>query len=599
MALNEWTSAKHGRNYLTVRQRPATMDVVSRLAPTLRTALGDRPWLQIVILTVATFAVLSPSLGAGFVWDDFSQIVDSPTIADPTAPGRYFSLNVVESYGSEGRGADGVDTYRPLFFVSLWLVHKVNGPDAFWFHLAVLTAHLGVCLLLWTAARRWVGSDLTAAGVFLAFALHPVTAEAYLWASAVSEPMAAAGLLGSALILDRWCARDRSSIVAATAAGLVLLLGLLAKEAVLTALPVVSLFLWRVRGVRVRALIGPWIAVVVFLALRVHALEGLQATGSGMSQRMEAIRNFPLLVIDGVRAMLTLWPVGIRHLYWDYHDLSWAASVAAAAAVLVLAAVAWTVRRRLPLTPTALSVIICMMVPVALISTVPGWSGFGRYLYLPWGFTALAAAEIGRRLFGWFTERAPHLRWAVGVVVVVFLSIELLGLQHALEVYHSQENLARASIELAPHAPDGWEWLGNHYIEVDDPANAARCYAEAVALAPGLYRPRHNLAATLLHLGRPAEALEHERIAEADHDFTTASDIITVTALVELGRWDEAAERLLIGLDEAPDDPQLRELQTRFLREHPNPEGYRSWLEAQLAAAPQRPAATFIRPLLR
>ena len=77
---------------------------------TLRTALGARAWLQAVLLTAVVLAVLSPSLRAGFVWDDLQQIVNSPTIADPSAPARYFTLNVLESYGSEGRGADGVDT---------------------------------------------------------------------------------------------------------------------------------------------------------------------------------------------------------------------------------------------------------------------------------------------------------------------------------------------------------------------------------------------------------------------------------------------------------------------------------------------------------
>ncbi len=531
-----------------------------------------------------------------------SRSSSSPTIADPTAPARYFSLNVVESYGSEGRGADGVDTYRPLFFVTLWLVHRINGPDPFWFHLAVLLAHLGVCLLLWTAARRWIGSDLAAAAVFVAFAIHPVTAEATLWASAVSEPLAAAGLLGSALILDRWCGRDRGDLVAATAAGLVLLLGLLAKEAVLTALPVVSLFLWRIRGVRLRALLGPWIAVVVFLALRVNALDGLQATGSGAGQRLDAIRNLPVLVLDALRAMFTLWPVGIRHLYWDYRDLSWSASVAAAAVVLVLAVLAWRVRRRLPLTPTALGVTICMMVPVALISTVPGWGGFGRYLYLPWGFTALAAAEIGRRLVGWFRHRAPSLGWAVPAVVVVFLSVELLGLHHALEVYHSQENLARASIELAPHAPDGWEWLGNDYVEIGDLANAARCYAEAVAVGaralPPAPQPRRRPA-----LSRPARRGPRARAnrRRTIHGVTTDGAFVTVSALMELGRWDEAGRGLLAGLDQDPDERRsLRNLQIRLLDEHPIPRPTATGSRASSRRSPTgRPPRSSARCFLR
>ena len=572
---------------------------MSSKTASLRVFLGARPWLQVVLLTAIAFAILSPGLGAGFVWDDLRQIVSSPTISDPAAPARYFFLNVVESYGSEGRGADGVDTYRPLFFVTLWLIHRINGPDPFWFHLAVLLAHLGVCVLLWTAARRWIGSSLAAATVFVAVAIHPVTAEATLWASAISEPLAAAGLLGSVLIIDRWCSRDRGGMVAAALAGLVLLLGLLFKEAVLTALPVVSLFLWRVRGVRLRALLGPWIAAIVFLALRVNALDGLQATGSDAGQRLDAIRNLPVLFLDALRAMFTLWPVGIRHLYWDYRDLSWTASVAAAAVVLILAVLAWRVRHRLPLTPTALGVTICMMVPVALVSTVPGWGGFGRYLYLPWGFTALAVAETGRRLVEWFGHRAPRLRWAVPAVVVVFLFVELLGLQHALRVYRSQENLARASIELAPHAPDGWEWLGNHYVEEGDLENAARCYAEAVALAPDLYRPRHNLAAALFYLDRPSEAVEHELIAKEHHGVTADGTFIAVSALMELGRWNKAGRWLLMGLDQDPTNKALLELHFRLLDDHRSRHEYRSRLEAQLAAEPDRPAAAVIRSSLQ
>jgi hypothetical protein len=568
---------------------------VSTMATSLRTTLGERPWLQAVLLLAVGLAVLSPSLGAEFVWDDIQQIVDSPTISDPKAPARYLSLNVVQSYGSEGRGADGVDTYRPLFFVTLWAIHHINGPDPFWFHLAVILAHLGACLLLWLAARRWIGSALAAAAVFTIFAVHPVTAEAYLWASAISEPMAAAGLLGAALLLDRCRGGGRTEAFAAITAGLAMLLGLLSKEVVLTALPAVSLYLWRVRGVRVRALLGPWIAAAIFLGLRLHALGGLQATGNGADQRLEAVRNLPVLVLDGLRAMLTLWPVGIRNLYWDYHLIGWGASLVAAAVVGALVLVAWRARQTTPLIPTALWVTICMLAPVALVATVPGWGGFGRYLYLPLGFTVLGLAQAVLWLERLLEERYPRFRRAPRSVVAVFIAVEIVGLSHAIDVYHSQENLARGSIELAPHAPDGWEWLGNHHVEEGDLVNAARCYAEAVARAPDLYRPRHNLAAALLYLGRPGEALEHELVAESGHGPTTEGTVITVSALMELGRWDEAAERLLAGLDRDPQSRNLQRLQIRLLAEHPDPAGYRGWLEARLTTTPERPSAEFIR----
>jgi tetratricopeptide (TPR) repeat protein len=150
------------------------------------------------------------------------------------------------------------------------------------------------------------------------------------------------------------------------------------------------------------------------------------------------------------------------------------------------------------------------------------------------------------------------------VVLAVFLCLEIFGIRHALEVYHSQESLARASVELQPHAPDGWEWLGNHYIEEGDLLNAARCYGEAVAIEPGIYRPRHNLATALFHLGRPAEALEHETAVASIHGVTAESAFIAALACMELGRWEEAGAWIEKGLASQPDDRRLIALRTEW-----------------------------------
>ena len=174
------------------------------------TELAANKRVQTLLLAGLIFALLAPALGSEFIWDDINQIVDSPTIGDPGRIPSYFTHNVVESMGSEGRGAEGVDTYRPLFMVALAAVYAVGGPDPFWFHLAVLAAHLMVSLLLWSLAGRWLDSRLAAGLAVLFFACHPVTAEAYLWSSAISEPLSAAGLLGAVLLLDRYCGDFRS-----------------------------------------------------------------------------------------------------------------------------------------------------------------------------------------------------------------------------------------------------------------------------------------------------------------------------------------------------------------------------------------------------
>ncbi len=557
--------------------------------------------LQILLLLAAVAIILSPTVRADFLWDDFKQIVDSPAIGDLSRIPFYFSHNVVQSAGNEGVNAPGVDLYRPLFMVSLAAVYAINGPDPFWYHLSVLVVHLVVCLLLMALALRWLDSRPAAAVAVFFFACHPVTAEAYLWPSAISEAMSTVGLLAASLLLDRHCGSARTGSrawIAASAAGVVFLAGLLSKEAVLMALPALSLFLVKVRRVRPRFLIPVWSAGAIFLLMRSLALAGLQATGTGAAQRLDALKIYPVLVIDGLRAMLTMQPIGIRHLSWEYATISWSTCAVATAFCLVLMAIFIHLRKTLPLALTATFTTGLMLLPIALVATVPGWGGFGRYLYVPLAVTSLALAELGL-----WTQRAlaagrPRLHWAVPLIVALALVVELFGLRHALWVYANQENLARAAIEIFPDGPDGWEWLGNVYLDRGELEEARECYRKSVERGPELFRPRHNLAAALLYTGRPAEALEQLAILESTHQPTAPGSKIAVTALIELGRWDEAATRLVDSLDRDPNYAPLVDTTTRLLAEHPRPDALRRWLSQELARPEHHAAANIILPIL-
>ncbi len=561
----------------------------------------DRRAAQAILLLALIAILLAPTLRADFLWDDFSQIVESTTIGDPSRIPFYFTHNVIQSAGNEGRGADGVDTYRPLFMVSLAAVYAINGADSFWFHLAVLVAHLTVCFLLWSLAIRWLESPVAAAVAVLFFACHPVTAEAYLWSSALPEPLAAAGLLAGVLILDR----QRSALpegsrswIAPAAAGLVFLGGLLSKEVVLLALPGLSFFLVVVRRIRVAYLAPMWTAAAVFLVMRFFALGGLQATGADPTQRIDALRIWPVVVFDGLRAMITMTPVGIRHLSWEYASLGWGQSLAAAGVCITLIVAAVLLRRTAPLVLTAGLTTGLMLAPIALVATVPGWGGFGRYLYLPLAVTTLALAQLAMVIRQWLVERQPTFRWAVPVVVLAVLIVEQVGLRHALWVYANQENLARAAIEIFPDGPDGWEWLGNVYLDREDLPAALECYRKATEKGPNLYRPRHNLAAALLFTGRSEEALSQIEILNALHPPTADRVVLKVTALINLERWDKAVLRLVEGLDLAPDYAPLSALAARLVTEHPRPDELEDLLSALLAQPEHRKAAAVIKPLL-
>jgi len=517
-----------------------------------------RAGLLAAVMLALVAAWLAPSLSAGFVWDDLQQIERSRVLGGDEPITRYFGLNVVRSAGSDGRGAEGVDTFRPLFFVALEAVHAVAGRSPAAYHAAVLAMHLVTCLLVWALARRWLPGPALAWVVIPLFGLHPVTSEAYLWASAISEPMAAAGLLAAVLLLDPGDGRADPGGLRAATAGLLLLVGLLSKEVVLLALPAAAWWLVRGRGLAVRRLAPLAVAVVVFAALRVHALGGVQATGADAGQRLEAARVYPVLVMDSVRALLTQQPVAVRHLYWEYRDLGWGWTAAGVVVLAVVVGAAWAARHRRPLVTVAVGVLLAMLAPIALVATVPGWGGFGRYLYVPWAFAAVATVSVAAAVAGRLGGRLAVLPW---LAVGVFVTAEMAGSRHALAAWHSQEALAEAAIDFYPAGPDAWEWLGNVHLERGDLADAASCYAAAVERGPELYRPRHNLAAALLYLGRPAEALAQLDVADRLGGVTARAAVVRVEALLELGRVGEARDTLARALERWPDHERLNELQ--------------------------------------
>ena len=72
------------------------------------------------------------------------------------------------------------------------------------------------------------------------------------------------------------------------------------------------------------------------------------------------------------------------------------------------------------------------------------------------------------------------------------------------------------------------------------------CYAGAVERGPGLYRPRHNLAAALLYLGHPAEALEQLDIADSLGAANDRAAAVRVEALLAETGWIRGLARSLV-----------------------------------------------------
>ena len=80
------------------------------------------------------------SLGSPFVYDDLDQIVNNPNLSEWSNFAHRFLLRPVDLTSSLLSNAGS--TYRPVFWMSLFIDRKLWGLDPFGYHLTNLVLHL-------------------------------------------------------------------------------------------------------------------------------------------------------------------------------------------------------------------------------------------------------------------------------------------------------------------------------------------------------------------------------------------------------------------------------------------------------------------------
>jgi hypothetical protein len=566
-----------------------------------------RPIAQLALLLLIVTALLAPSLTGDFVWDDFRLIVDSPTLRSLESIPSYFGRNLAEGSGAAGRAAAGADVFRPLYLTELNTTFAVFGPAPWAFRGDTVAWHLLACIGVWMLCRAMLGEaaaahrGLAPAVALLFFGLHPVTAEGYLLASSVCEPMSACGVLAFCLALERAAAGSPRRTALSLASGLAFLFAVLSKEVALLALPPLTLWFRLQRGLALRWLAPAWSAAAAALVWRVVALSGLHGLGSGAAQRLDAVHHYPLLLLDGIRALLTLRPLGLRHLSFEYERVPAGLAGVAAVALLLAAALAWRARRVAPLAALAFAVAACMLAPVAVVSTVHGWGGFGRFLYTPSAFTAIALASAVGPALAWSARpgesRAPR-RILTFAAAVLALAVQQSGLAVARRDASTQEQLARSGIRHDPSVGVHWSWLAD-VAAPRDAAGAERLYRIAIERSPAYDIAWLNLASLQREHGRCADALDTISLLEARKGRAgPRGSLIAALCLADTGDLHAAAERVLSSLERAPGDPELLRLQGELLELHADRAGYEAWIRDRVARDGWKNAERAVEPLL-
>jgi tetratricopeptide (TPR) repeat protein len=477
-----------------------------------------------VLVALAAVVPYLQALDFPFLHDDRWALVDNPNTQGDVDLGRILTTN---AWGDVA-GMRHIVNYRPLSTLSLAVTRAVWDLDPLPYRAFDLAAHaLASVLLLLLGLRLGLGIGPMGLAA-LAFAVHPVHAEAVLFAVNREETLATAAVLGLLLIAVR-----RSGLVApaarrpwtpASLAGLgaLLALGLLCKETAATAVPAIALvaLLWPATARRWRESVPPIAAslavLAAYVALRLFALGRLFAEvipwqDNPLVRADTAGRWSGALAVQWEAFLLLIAPLRLSVDYgWNVLDLPEAGfPLRAVTGLLVVAAVATgfiaTVRRRPPLA-FGLLVLACGWSIVSNLLFPGSILLAERLLYLPSAGAALAlVAAVPQSLPT--TARAG--RWVrLAGLAIAAAWIGLLGLRSwdRAADFRTAESLFATSLAQRPGSSRLHVNLGVALQDDGRWTEAEPQFRRALAIDPQDAEAHNNLGLCLANAGRASEA---------------------------------------------------------------------------------------------
>ena len=498
-------------------------------------------WAAGVVSVAATVVVIAyfNGLDGAFVFDDEVSIVENSSIR------RLWPLgDVLATKAEGGRTHDS----RPLLNLSLAVNYTAHGLWRPGFRMVNLAIHLGNVLLVFDVARRLLrlsgsrGSDapLLAGMTAVLWAVHPLHTAVNTYVIQRAESLAAVFILAAfdAAIV----ALSRGSLAAALVAGLLAILGAMAKETSAAILPLAVAFDWAYRErLRCAAARGPLVRPVLYgglvLNLVVLALLGFLLGGRGGSAGLTTA-SVAAYALTQCRALwlylgTLLWPATLvldhgEGLAAGVGDV-WPYVIATAGLVVGVAIGFWRMPRGFfPLVAAAI-----LLAPTTSIVPVKTQTIAEHRMYLPaafligWIVTAVALAA--RRLGGERRRAACRVAGFAVVAAVIAASVGRTILRNrdfASAVTLWEQNvrdcprndrgstnlvaalirearfveaasLARQSVMDHPERERNWLNLGRILAEERRESEAAKAFAEAIRRAPGEADARINLGIVL------------------------------------------------------------------------------------------------------
>jgi tetratricopeptide (TPR) repeat protein len=466
-------------------------------------------WIAAGLLAAAAFAVFAPSIGYDFVnVDDPAYVSENPHVLSGLN-----ATNVRWAFGTFHTGYWQPATWLSLQLdASLWPTSS-GGGRAWGFHLDNVLLHAANAALLFLVLRALAVAPGTSAAVALLFAVHPLRVESVAW---VTERKDVLSTLFGLLALGAY-----AGYAAAPSArrylpvALALALSLMAKPMLVT-LPCLLLVLdwwplgrWRAHGawplVREKLPLFAVAAAGAAIAYRAQAAGGATRDSDffplGMRLENAAVSYVAYLV-------KTAWPVDLAVFYPHPGPSLSAASVTGAAALLAaVTAAAVALRRRAPYFLAGWLGYVGTLVPVIGLVQVGDHAMADRFSYFPQIGILLALCGGVADL-----ARARGRYAAAALAMSAALALAVLA-RWQLTAWRDSVSLWERALAVTGDNPRALMSLGRALDERQRPQDAARCYDEAVRMAPYSVPGHAALGDLLVRLDRPDEAVRHLREA--------------------------------------------------------------------------------------
>lgn len=508
-------------------------------------------YLHIYLIVIAAVLAFGNIVRDRFVFDDMSTVVNNTVIKDFENMPVLFSKSYFRPSGTGYFTISGEGSYRPVVTFSYFLDYAVWGMSSFGFHLTNLALHILTVLVFYLFVVRVSANRTIAFTASLLYAVHPVLTEAVNCVSFREDILCA---LFFWLALAIHYRNKRRSVVAAVFLTISCALCLFSKEMGIVLLPSMVILDFFRRNPKERLskayfsidYIVVLLVTVAYVAVRFFILKNPHDEQIGYPGNSFFINGVVMMQVMARYLRLLFYPVGLTADYSEYFPKPtltvWYTMVSFLYGFTVICTVTFaciSAYRKHKQGICALAVISVVLFFVSLMpvmNIMPIKNIIAeRYLYLPFGFFALAAGGLAGK---WRVKKNIFYLLCIVVITTLFLCLTVSRnhqWSHGIRLW-------RSTLRVNPRSFHAHNNLASLYDEYNRFNQAEYHYKQAIKIRPYDGIPYYNLANTLKEQGRLTESIPYYLAAIEREPDIVEPYVNLGLAYARLGKQDKAID---------------------------------------------------------